>query len=58
MCGKGGASIGCFDDDCPWTYHYLCAKEDDAQFLPNFDFYCKDHKVNDETNEVENPEEN
>ena len=43
ICGKGGASIGCFDESCPRTYHYLCAREDDAQFLPNYDFYCKDH---------------
>jgi len=54
VCGKGGASIGCFNDDCPRTYHYLCAKEDNAQFCHNFDFYCKDHW--EEETEIENPE--
>jgi len=46
-CGKRGASIGCFDKDCPKTFHYRCAKESGqaCMLLPSYVVYCTDHAV-------------
>uniref|UniRef100_A0A8C4RYF2 PHD finger protein 6-like n=1 Tax=Erpetoichthys calabaricus TaxID=27687 RepID=A0A8C4RYF2_ERPCA len=47
-CKRNGATIGCEIKKCPKSYHYLCAKKEEAVLVENeakhtFELYCKKH---------------
>ncbi|XP_039601809.1 uncharacterized protein LOC120524048 [Polypterus senegalus] len=47
-CKRNGATIGCEIKKCPKSYHYLCAKKEEAVLFENevkctFELYCKKH---------------
>lgn len=51
-CGYPGATVGCNKGNCPFNYHYACAKICGATFTANRRVYCPAHKaaaLNDDT---------
>lgn len=48
FCKSNGASSGCNVKTCRLTYHYLCGKKEDSQFVffDTFNTYCKLHREN------------
>ena len=44
FCGEPGAGLGCFNDACSATYHYLCAKTANCILISTrFIAFCPDH---------------
>ena len=44
FCGESGAGLGCFNENCKATYHYLCAKTADCILVRDrFIAFCPDH---------------
>ena len=44
FCAEKGAGLGCFVQDCPSSYHYLCAKEAGCLLISGrFIQFCPDH---------------
>lgn len=43
-CGHSGATVGCNKGNCPFNYHYACAKICGAAFTASRRVYCPNHK--------------
>jgi hypothetical protein len=44
-CGRPGATVGCNKSNCPFNYHFPCAKLCGAVFTENQRVYCATHKI-------------
>ena len=44
-CGRPGATVGCCKGNCPFNYHFPCAKVCGAVFTENQRVYCSNHKT-------------
>lgn len=42
-CGDVGATVGCCEPRCPMNYHFMCAREAEAQFQDDKKVYCAQH---------------
>jgi hypothetical protein len=43
-CGRSGATVGCNKSNCPFNYHFPCAKACDAVFSSSQQVFCAAHK--------------
>lgn len=44
-CGRPGATVGCCKSNCPYNYHFTCAKVCGAVFTANQKVFCANHKI-------------
>lgn len=44
-CGRPGATVGCCKNNCPFNYHFPCAKVCGAVFTENQRVFCENHKM-------------
>lgn len=44
-CGRPGATVGCCKSNCPYNYHFTCARVCGAVFTDDQRVYCASHKV-------------
>lgn len=42
-CGEVGATVGCCEPRCPMNYHFMCARNAEAQFQDDKRVYCAQH---------------
>jgi len=43
-CGRSGATVGCNKSNCPFNYHFPCAKICGCRFSTNQQVFCATHK--------------
>ena len=43
-CGRSGATVGCNKGNCPYNYHFPCAKMCGCVFSTNQQVFCASHK--------------
>lgn len=43
-CGRSGATVGCNKGNCPFNYHFPCAKASGCVFSSNQEVFCASHK--------------
>ena len=43
-CGRSGATVGCNKGNCPYNYHFPCAKLSGCVFSTNQQVFCANHK--------------
>ena len=44
-CGRPGATVGCCKSNCPYNYHFTCAKVCGAAFTSDQKVFCANHKM-------------